>query len=392
MVETLKGIKVVAFTRAAAGCCCVKMLTEFGADTVFVEPVKGIPLRYLNFGDFYINNQKSVPINMRDPKGVEFMHRLLEKADVFVSNYRNGVLKTLGLDYESLKDKYPKLIHATISGYGTKGPMKDAPGFDVTAFWGRAGLSSDSMDKNANMPLIVPQGTGDVACGENLAMGVIAALFDRTRTGKGMQVYTSLYSVGLFLNNSQIIDQQLGVKYPKTRKDPGRAMKNTFRCKDGWVQTMTLNFDKDFNSILKVAHLDNLIGDPRWKCMEDTEGENAIELTEILDSGFAQITVQEAVDGLTAADVAVSKYFTGLDTVTDEQAEANTYFSDVDTLKGKRIRIPANPIKFNGDETLDEYRAPQLGEHTVEVMKEYGYSDAEIDEYIKNGTVVAQGR
>lgn len=389
MIETLSGIKVVAFTRAAAGVSCAKLLTEYGADTVFIEPVNGIPLRRMRYFEFYLNNQKSVPINLRDPKGTEFLHRMLADADVFVSNYRSKALKSMGLDYESLSEKYPRLVHATVTGYGPNGPMKDAPGFDITAFWARAGIINDVMDRGSE-PLIAPAGMGDVDAGKSLAMGVIAALFNRERTGKGMKVYCSLYAQGLYLNHAQIIDQQCGIKYPKTRKDPGRALKNSFHCKDGWIQVMTLSFEKNFNDFLRVVHREDLIGDPRWTCMADTEGEKAIELTAILDEAFEKITVDEAVKGFESHDMAVSAYYPGIFSVTDPQAEANHYFHDITTRTGEHLRIPCSPVKFGDDEPCDYSRTPGFGEHTVAVMKEYGYSDEEIAAYIQNGTVIAE--
>ena len=379
MIETLTGIKVVSFTRAAAGISCAKLLAEYGAEVIFVEPVKGVALRHLKYFEFYINNQKSVPVNLRDPKGMEFLHRLLADADVFISNYRLKALKNMKLDYESLCEKYPRLVHATVTGYGPNGPMKDAPGFDITAFWARAGIINDVMDRDSD-PLIAPAGMGDVDTGKSLALGIVSALFAREKTGKGMKVYSSLYAQGLYLNHAQIIDQQYGMKYPKTRKDPGRAMKNSFKCKDGWVQAMTLDFDKDFNHFLE---------DPRWTCMADTEGEKAIELTAIFDEAFAKLTVEEAVRNFEAYDMAISAYYPGLFSVTDEQADANGYYQDITREDGKKIRIPASPVKFGDDAPCARTDVTVFGGATREIMKRYGYSGEEIQSYIDDGIVIS---
>ncbi|MBR0164955.1 MAG: CoA transferase [Lachnospiraceae bacterium] len=388
MIETLTGIKVVSFTRAAAGISCAKLLAEYGAEVIFVEPVKGVALRHLKYFEFYINNQKSVPVNLRDPKGMEFLHRLLADADVFISNYRLKALKNMKLDYESLCEKYPRLVHATVTGYGPNGPMKDAPGFDITAFWARAGIINDVMDRDSD-PLIAPAGMGDVDTGKSLALGIVSALFAREKTGKGMKVYSSLYAQGLYLNHAQIIDQQYGMKYPKTRKDPGRAMKNSFKCKDGWVQAMTLDFDKDFNHFLEAIGRKDLIGDPRWTCMADTEGEKAIELTAIFDEAFAKLTVEEAVRNFEAYDMAISAYYPGLFSVTDEQAEANGYYQDITREDGKKIRIPASPVKFGDDAPCARTDVTVFGGATREIMKRYGYSGEEIQSYIDDGIVIS---
>jgi len=388
---SLAGIKVIAFTRAAAGSACAKTLTDLGTETYLVEPIKGHPLRKLNYNEMYHGNMKSVPINLRDPKGMEFLHRMLEDADVFVSNYRPQALKNMNLDYDSLKEKYPRLVHATVCGYGEKGPMAAAPGFDITAYWARAGIIHDLMEEGSQ-PLIVPSGLGDIECGKTLAMGVIAALFEREKTGKGQKVTSTLYSEGLFANHCAIIDQQYGVKFPKSRKDPGRALKNSFMCKDGWIQTMTLNWEKDFPNFLHIVGRDDLIGNPKWQCMKDTEGENAIELTQIFDEGFAKITVAEAMAMLEEADMAGSPYYPGIFSVTDPQADANNYFDDVTDKNGKPLRIPRLPVQLSEHMNYAPTHISLFGEDSKAVMKQYGYTDAEIEEMVAGGAVMTDGK
>jgi crotonobetainyl-CoA:carnitine CoA-transferase CaiB-like acyl-CoA transferase len=390
MSDLLKGVKVFGFIRAAAGSACAKILAEFGAETYLIEPMKGHPHRHLQFSyyEMYHGNMKSVPINPRNPKGLEFMHRMLEQADIFVSNYRPQVLQKIGLDYETLSAKYSRLIYATVSGYGEKGPMSDAPGFDITAFWARSGLLNDSMERGS-MPINAPAALGDIECGKSLATGVIAALYDREKTGKGTKVSTSLYFEGLYANHCNIIDQQYGIEYPRSRKDNLRALKNSFHCKDGWVQAMTLDFEKDFKNFLSVIHRDDLIGDPRWKSMKDTEGDKALELTEILDEAFAKLTVQEVIEGFASYDMAASTYYPGIFTVTDPQAIENNYFEDVVDKNGHPLRVPRVPIQFGEEPVYKPSRFSKLGGDTRAVMKQYGYSDEEIEEFIKNGVVVA---
>lgn len=334
------------------------------------------------------NTQKSIPINLRDPKGMELLHKMLADADVFISNYRGKALTAMGLDYDSLKEKYPRLVHATVTGYGPRGPMKDAPGFDITAFWARAGIINDVMDVDSD-PLIAPGGMGDVDTGKSLAMGIIVALFRRERTGTGMNVYASLYSQGLYLNHAQIIDQEFGKVYPKSRKDPGRALKNLFRCKDGWIQTMVLDFDKHYNKFLTIMGREDLIGDPRWTCIQDTEGENAIELTKIYNEAFAKLTVAETVKRFEENDMACSAYYPGIFSITDEQAKANKYYFDFINPAGETVHIPCSTVKFGDDEPADMSHTDELGESTVEIMKAYGYGDEDIEAMIASGAVIA---
>lgn len=388
MDEILTGVKVVGFIRAAAGSACLKVLAEFGADVYFIEPLKGHPHRKMHYYEMYHGNMKSVPINPRDPRGVELIERLIANADVFVSNYRPNVLEKMGLGYEGLSAKYPRLVHATLTGYGENGPAAMEPGFDITAFWGRSGLSHDSMERDGT-PLEIPAAMGDIYCGLTLGMGVVAALYERMTTGKGNKVTTSLYSAGLYANHCQIIDQQFGVPYPKSRKENGRAMKNSFQCKDGWIQAMTLNFDRDFNNFMRVVGREDLIGDPRWTCMEDTEGDKAVELTEIFDAEFIKLTVDEAVERFNKYDIAVGPYYPGLFTVTDPQAEANNFFADITERTGKQIRVPRLPLQFGTEPVFKSVHYSKLGEDTRAVMKQYGYTDAQIEEMIQGGAVIA---
>lgn len=388
MSNLLSDIKVVAFVRAAAGSACAKVLADMGATVYLVEPLKGHPHRHLanSYFELYHGNMKSVPISPRDEKGLALMKKMILDADVFISNYRPKVLSKIGLGYQELSEQNPKLIHATLTGYGENGPMAMSPGFDITAFWAKAGIMNDTMEKDGSQ-INPPAAMGDIECGKSLATGVLAALYNRSKTGKGMKVTTSLYSEGLYANHCPIIDQQYGMEYPYARKDYPRALKNSFHCKDGWIQAMTLNFDKDFNNFLRVIKREDLIGDPRWTCMKDTEGEKAREMTDILDEAFAKITTDEAIEGFEKYDIACSRFFTGLSTVTDEQAEVNHYFEDVVAKDGMKLRVPRLPIQF-GDEDLPEKKYySKLGGDTREVMKDYGFTDAEIDEMAAAGAV-----
>lgn len=388
MSDLLKDVKVVGFIRAAAGSACAKVLADMGAEVILVEPLKGHPHRHLanSYFELYHGDMKSVPISPRDPEGLELMKKLVAQADVFVSNYRPNVLKKIGLDYVTLSEKYPKLIHATLTGYGETGPMAMTPGFDITAFWAKAGIMNDMMEKGGSQ-INPPAAMGDIECGKSLATGVLAALYNRTKTGKGMKVTTSLYSEGLYANHCPIIDQQYGMEYPYARKDYPRALKNSFKCKDGWIQAMTLNFDKDFEHFLTVIKREDLIGDPRWKTMKDTEGEKARELTDILDEAFAKLTVDEAIDGFNKYDIACSRFFTGASTVTDEQAEANNYFEHVVAHDGKELKVPRLPIQFNDEPPKPDRYYSKLGGDTVAVMKELGYTEEQIQAMAEKGAI-----
>ena len=136
MKRMLEGIKVVDCTLAAAGPACTKILTDYGTETILIEPVTGTSTRSdaPRTIDYKCGGKKSVPVNLKTSEGMEFMYRLIVWADVFVSNYRKQALERLGLGYEKMKEVNPRLVYATLNGYGNRGPLKAAPGFDVTCF------------------------------------------------------------------------------------------------------------------------------------------------------------------------------------------------------------------------------------------------------------------
>ena len=143
MIKTLEGLKVLEFTLAAAGPTCTKQLVEWGADSIIVEPLTGATNRFAapHLFDFYTSGKKSIALNLKSEEGQEIMRRLIKEADVFVANYRPKALKNLHLTYEEMKEINPRIIHATLTGYGEEGPAAVLPGHDTVSFWARGGCS-----------------------------------------------------------------------------------------------------------------------------------------------------------------------------------------------------------------------------------------------------------
>lgn len=389
MVEFLKGIKVVGFETAGAGPTASKLLAEYGADVVMIEPINGVNTRgQINF-DFYFLHKKSIAIDMKTPEGLEIVKKLLAQADVFVSNYRKRAIDKFGLDYESLHKLNPRLIHATLSGYGENGPMKDAPGFDTTAYWGRAGLAKSVRERDGS-PIVTPSSIGDIATGTVLCGGILGALYHRERTGEAMKVYISLYSMGVWQNNEQMFQTQYGLEYPLTRLKPRRVYANTYLLKDGYFHFHTLDPDRDMPKVMRIIGREDLIDDPNYKGHWKDEGEKAIEIREIMDEGFRKLTVEEAKAAYKQYDMAFGEICGPDDVLKDPQAEANQLLYHHTLLNGFEAIYPSSPIKFMNDEPCPDGPAPRLGQHTVELMKECGYSDEEIQALIEKGAVRAE--
>lgn len=389
MEKLLEGVRVVDFTCASAGPSCTKILAEYGAEVILVEPPWGSTTRINpHLFDFYTNGKKSLAMDMKTEKGKEAMLRLVKESDVFVHNFRNKAIEKLGLDYESLHKINPKLVWASLDGYGLHGPDKDLPGYDTVSFWSRSGMLADHAQKGSimNPPLAV----GDMAAGMALAGAVCGALYAAEKTGRGRKVYVSLYAMALYLNNETIVESQYGSSWPTSRTTPKRALLNTYKSKDDkWFTLLTTNFDKDFNNVLRSCGREDLIGDSRWKNIFDTMDEKAPELVAILDKGFAKFDRAEILETLKRYDIACAEVRTATDCYTDPQAFDNQYLFKYTTREGKEVITAASPVKIGSDDIADFSVGPEIGQDTCEILAICGYSDSEIDEMIREKVVAA---
>ncbi len=202
----------------------------------------------------------------------------------------------------------------------------------------------------------------------------------------------------MFLNNFQSANVQFGDVFQKTRTAPKEALANTYQCGDGeWIVFFDNQFARHFNPLMKAVGREDLVDAPRWQKIEDTKGEKAPELVEILDNAFAKMTADEAVAALKGADIAVAKCISSLDSLSDPQVTANGYVFDwkVSTgpWEGKTMKMCANPTMFNDEIASTEEnftRGPRLGEHTAEALKAVGYSMEEIEAMVKAEIITAE--
>lgn len=394
MNKPLEGIKVIDFTLLAAGPTCGRLLAEWGADVLKIEPLEGECARagapgrvFSPIFELYNAGKRGITVNAKTPEGIEIIYRLLESADVFLTSYRTAGLRRLKLDYETLHETFPSLIWAQINGYGELGPEAHKAGYDKDAYWARSGIMQDFIEAGESV-MNTPFGFGDAATSCSLAAGICAALFRRTRTGEGEKVVSSLYSQAIHCLGSSLIMVQDGEEYPTSRKRTQSPLINNFRCKDGkWFILTVLEYERFFDKLMKVIDRQDLIGSqfstfsgmyPRFD-----------EFMEIMDEGFGNLTFAEATKRLSAEDIAHSPIRHVRDILTDPQAEANEYFVDYTCPDGKVYRHAAGPVKFGTPEKIVMKPAPLLGEDSVAVLRSLGYDETTIQDLLEQRIISA---
>lgn len=407
MFQPLKGIKVIDLTYFVAGPGAAKILADWGADVIKVEPSFGDPGRTsgstmsapteksLNpFYTAYNANKRGLSLNLKTQKGKEVLFKILEKSDVFLTSYRTGALQRLGLDYASLHDDFPHLVWAQINGFGDFGPIKDNPGFDTVAFWARSGAMMDLPERETS-PLNPLIGFGDATTSCSVAGGIAAALVEKQKTGKGCKVMVSLFGQAIWNASAGVVSTQYGDIYPKARLEPGSPVMNTYKSSDGrWFYISILVPDRYNGELLKLLGREDIANDPRFATAEGSK-ENSAEMVQILSKEFSKHTMQEITNMLTKADIAheILQHFA--EVAKDPQAIANKYVVSVKNLDGSETMQAMTPVRFCEQEPKSvediappvNCQAPLVGADSKEILLEFGYSESEIENLLLENVV-----
>ncbi|TCO77383.1 CaiB/BaiF CoA transferase family protein [Marinisporobacter balticus] len=388
----LKGVKVVEFATFVAAPSCAKMLADWGADVIKVEPISGEGQRTVGLAysspatedenPWFENenfNKKSICINVKSAEGKEAFHKLISQADVFVTNVRVGALKKIGLSYEQLKEQHPGLVFAQILGYGEKGPLKDKPGFDYTSYFARGGVMASLMEKDTS-PLNGAAGFGDHYSGIALAAGTCAALVNKARTGKGEKVTVSLYHMGIYGLGCMIFSDQYGNKMPMTRLSPNSPVCNSYQCKDGrWIQLALIQYDQWIGRFFKAIKREELINDDRYNTRTGMV-QHVEEMVSMVAEAMLEKTLDEWEETLLEYDVPFERVQRCEDIVKDEQAWANDYLVKKTYDSGNEGILINTPVKFGEMGIREMTPAPRITENTDEILTAIGYSNEKIEE------------
>ncbi|HEY5071925.1 MAG TPA: CoA transferase [Caulobacteraceae bacterium] len=396
----LSGLKVVELATYIAAPAAGGIMADWGADVVKIEAPAGDPYRrgYEKLSPSGVNpifeldnrGKRSVVLDIATPSGREALLRLIGGADVFLTNLRPRALKRARIDWPSLRDDYPRLIYASVTGYGLEGPDADLPGFDVAAFWARSGVAALMTPKGVE-PFPVRTGLGDHTCALATALGILAAAFARTRTGEGRLVETSLLRSGVYaLSGDMAILLRLGrVASTRQRKASRVPLVNFFRTSEGkWLCLMPRDRRTDWPKIATAAGRADLIDDERFRT-DAARQANVEAVVSELDEGFSRLSYQEAALRLKAADVVWSPVQSAREVASDPQAHAAGCFVETFDSVGGSFRAPATPVRFSDFDSGPKGKAPGLGEHTKSVLAEIGLTAEQIDATSRPGAEAA---
>ena len=394
------GLKVVDLSSFVAGPGAAVILSDFGADVIKVEPPKGelwrignkIPPQPLSNVPYmwHLNNRnkRGITLDLKSSDAVKVLERLAKWADVFIVNTPHPAREKLKLSYDDVAPWNPRLIYADITGYGDTGPDAALPGFDITAFWSRSGLLSLTHDAGAP-PTWPFAGTGDAPSGVGLFAAIVTALYRRERTGKGSYVTTSLLAAGVWSAGVAIQAALAGAKFSPQhdRKNPANAAMNVYKSSDDVWFVLVTTPDKIPALATGIGRAD-LLKDPRFADPAKLAA-NMRQLTAIVDETFSSQPMAHWREVLDKAHIPYGLVRDPIDVIKDPQLQANNIVVPLEGA-GENIKLTvSSPIQVHGVAKVTAKRAPELGEHNDEVLKELGFDAKEIERLRASGVIAS---
>jgi formyl-CoA transferase/CoA:oxalate CoA-transferase len=394
MSGPLEGLFVLDLSKTLAGPFCTMNLGDMGADVVKVEePTRGDETRQWSpYWDgqscFYLSvnrNKRNIAVNLKHPEGAAVVKKLAAKADVMIESFRTGTTEKMGLGYDDIRAMNPRVIYCGISGFGRTGPLRQKGGYDlmVQAY---SGLMSTTGEPDRT-PLRIGFSLVDITCGWVAYGGIMTALYQREKTGKGQYVEASLLE-GMVSAASYHIVNYLGtgdVPGPLGQGHPSLAPYQMFPSKDGRVMLGAAN-DGLWNKFCEVTGRTDLSDDPRFQTNLDRVTHRS-ELIPILEALFQTKTTDEWVALLEAAGIPNSPVNTIANLVHDPQIAHRNMLVDVPHPTVQGLRAPATPMKLSDGPSSVRRHPPENGEHTEEILLEFGYSKEDIADLETSGAV-----
>ena len=427
MALALEGIKVVDVSQVAAVPMAARYLADFGADVIHVEhPTRGDWFRNIGLGqgdtagapsdvnfawENYNRNKRGVTIDISRERGQEIIDKLLAEADVFLNNLRPCEQERYHLEFGTLSRLYPRLIYGNVTGYGQKGPDKNLPALDGTSYWSRAGIQHGLSQPGMTGPAFAVGGFGDNVAGMALACGIITALFVREKTGRGQEVYVSLFQAGVFQMSRDIAralvtgqdcddwrrkpPEELVAKaeaamaplWDFNREGISNALSMPYKTKEGRELFLVMGrSDLYWSRFCQAIDREDLEQDPRFESFDARE-KNVTTLMHIFDEVFLTRTLDEWKPRLAEKELLFGYNQNYREIIADPQARANDFFVPLDHPTYGRIEVVANPINLSETPATIRMPAPEFSQHTEEVLLEYGYTWEDIAQFKEQGVI-----
>jgi crotonobetainyl-CoA:carnitine CoA-transferase CaiB-like acyl-CoA transferase len=435
MEPVLEGIKVVDVSQVAAVPMCARHLADFGADVVHIEhAVRGDSWRIFQKGqgtgtngvespinynwENFNRNKRSVAVDLSKEEGQKIIYKMVEKADVFLTNLRLYEREKFRMEYETLCQFNPRLIYGSLTGYGRKGPDRDLPAYDTTAYWSRSGIPHRLRAHGVASPGYTAA-FGDNVAALGLAFGVMMALYVRDKTGVGQEVDISLFHTGIYqmgfdiagalitgrdfedwrtdryqddaekmkLRDALVAEVQAAMSRLSDfyRENVPNPLSGTYETKDGRVLTFViLQPDLYWAKFCRAIERPELENDTRFSTFE-ARSENCAELYHIFKDVFLTRTLAEWKPRLQGIPYSLQQNF--VEVINDPQARANNFFVPVDHPTYGRIEVIANPVMLSKTPAAIRMPAPEFSQHTEEVLLEHGYSWEDIASFKEQGII-----
>jgi crotonobetainyl-CoA:carnitine CoA-transferase CaiB-like acyl-CoA transferase len=384
------GLKVVDLSSFIAGPAAAVILSDFGADVIKVEPPTGdtwrignkIPPQPRSHDNYpwHLNNRnkRGLALDLKSPHAGEILERLVKWADVLIVNTPHPARKKLKLEYDDIVQWNPRLIYADVTGYGEKGPDASLPGFDITSYWARSGLLSLTRDAGAP-PTLPPAGSGDHATAVTLFSAIVTGLYRRERTGKGSYVTTSLLAAGVWacgvFVQAALCDATFFPLHDRLK--PPNAMLNVYRTSDDTWFLIVLTPDK-WPALAKGIGRPDLLTDERF-ADPAKQGVNAAALAAILDELFASQPMSHWRDVFDQGHLTYGVVRAPSEVVKDPQLRENDIVVPLEGAGGNLKLTISSPMQVHDMAKVPAKRAPEIGEHSEEILQELGFGTKEID-------------
>ena len=395
MSGPLEGCRVIELAHIMAGPVAGMMLSDMGADVIKVEKFQGDDTRRMvppMIGDqsaafmMMNRNKRGVVMDLKAEKGREVFLNMIEQSDVLIENYRKGTMEKLGLGYETLKEINPGLVYLEISGFGRTGPYQDRGGFDLIT-QGMSGLMSITGEGEGRQPVKVGAPVTDITAGILGAMGVSAAYANKLKTGQGQKVDTSLFEAGIIHTYWQSAIAFATGQAPTAMGSahPLNAPYQAFQTADGWINIGAAN-QANWERLVDILEVQTLKDDPRFLSNQDRMT-NLDALVAALAPVFLTDNTQTWLGKLEAGGVPAGPILDISQMHSDPQTIAREMIVSHDHPTAGKVNALGLPVKFSRTPGSVDMAAPVLGQHSVEVLREFGYADEVIEKLIEDGVV-----